>query len=158
MEREGRSRFSMRRLAEETGRSTSAVYTHFESTTEVLDAVAASYLEATEYPSPTGDALVDLEDFVVADLRRALDHPELAALVVERRPRSDAAMRAGEYLEGLLRSAGLGPDAVKTALSTLGLLTLGAFASLDGEAGDDLLRRFRNDVRLVLTGVKAGRI
>jgi AcrR family transcriptional regulator len=156
IERLGRSQFSMRRLADEIGHSTSAVYTHFESAAEVLDAVAISYLEATEYPTPTGDPLADLEDFVVADLRRALDHPVLAALVVERRPKGVAAVRAAEYLEGLLRSSGLDLNAVKTTLSTLGLLTLGAFVGLDGATESDALRLFRNDVRLVMKGVRAG--
>jgi AcrR family transcriptional regulator len=156
LEGEGRSGFSLRRLAGATGHSTSAVYTHFGSASEVLDAVAVAYLEATEYPSPTGDPLVDLEDFVVDDLRRALDHPELAALVVERRPVIDASIRAGEYLRGLLRRAGVGPRMMETVLSTLGLLTLGAFASVEGQSGEVFLRRFRSNVRLVLDGVGAG--
>lgn len=156
LEREGRSGFSLRRLAGATGHSTSAVYTHFDSAAEVLDAVAVLYLEGTEYPSPTVDPLTDLEDFVVADLRRALDHPELANLVVERRPATEASTRAREYLQGLLRRAGVEPRMTETVVSTLGLLTLGAFASVAGQTGDVLLRRFRSNVRLVLDGVRAG--
>lgn len=156
LDRDGRSGFSLRRLAAEIGHSTSAVYTHFNSASDVLDAVASAYIEATEYPSSTGNPLADLEDFVVADLRRALNHPELARLVVERRPATEATARVGEYLQALLRRVGVAPRTIGTALSTLGLLTLGAFASVQGDPADDLLQRFRSDVRLVLAGIEAG--
>jgi hypothetical protein len=45
---------------------------------------------------------------------------------------------------------------METVLSTLGLLTLGAFASVEGQSGEVFLRRFRSNVRLVLDGVGAG--
>lgn len=155
IEREGRAGFSLRGVAAETGHSTSSIYTHFDSVAELLDAVALAYLDGTVYPPPARDPLLDLENFTVSDLRRALNHPEIAALVVERRTTVGGVTRATEYLEGLLRRAGVGRRMTDTVLSTLGLLTLGAFANMATRPHDTLLRQFRDDVRLVLAGVTA---
>jgi AcrR family transcriptional regulator len=158
IDRRGRAAFSLRALAREADVSTTAIYTHFASAEAVLDAVAEAYLEGTEYPRPSGDALADVKAFVMADFRRALEHPELAALVLERAPLTRAGARALEHLGSLLLAAGDEPATVTTALSTLGLHTLGAFTTLGPRRSREVLRRFEADVDLILDGVAVRRL
>ncbi|MGA7272510.1 MAG: TetR/AcrR family transcriptional regulator, partial [Acidimicrobiia bacterium] len=153
---EGRVGFSLRKLASEVGRTTASIYTHFDSAEQVLDAVAARYLDTTELPAPSGDPLTDVETFAVADFRRALEHPELASLVVERRPVTPAARHAADYLENRLRKAGVDPEMVKTTKSTLGLHTMGAFAMRLGETTSTPLDQFHQNVQLILRGFQTG--
>lgn len=156
IEREGRASFSLRNLADEMGRTTSVVYTHFGSAEEVLDAVAARYVEEAEFPPMGDDPLGDVERIVIADFRRALEHPDLASLVVERRPVTASATKAADHLDDRLRAGGVDADRVATVVSTLGLHTLGAFASLRLGPTPGLLRRFEENVRLILKGARAG--
>jgi AcrR family transcriptional regulator len=106
-EREGVGALSVRRLADETGTSTRAVYSVFGSKAGLLDALGARAFDwlarALDAQAPTDDPLADLVEAGASGFRRlVVEHPALFQVGVQR-PRAGPGTQTYTAAEQALR-------------------------------------------------------
>ena len=118
---DGLDALTIRKLAQDLGVTPMALYWHFRSKDELLDAVAEhvwSKIDVNVDDSlPWPDQLRGLLQSLVAVLRA---HPSGSRLLSEYEKQNDSALRASEVTLEVLRGAGFGPrDASEVAHNTL---------------------------------------
>jgi TetR/AcrR family tetracycline transcriptional repressor len=125
LDRDGRSRFSLRRLADHLGVTPMALYNHVSSREELLQAIAETVVSKVDYGSVRGD----WQKVVAAcfrTLRRAcLAHPGAVSLVESADVLPAAVFRPMEITLTCLERAGFGDDDAMRAYSLLMSFTLG---------------------------------
>jgi AcrR family transcriptional regulator len=142
MDAHGSEALTMRRLAEELGMGTMALYRYFPSKDDLMD--AAVEIAAPEVLPPEPGAAPWKEQ--LAELARAwfqagLRHPSVARERFGRPLQSPGAMRVTDRAIALLVEAGLSkPDAV-AAFKALLIHTLGAAAIAASEARPEIRQR-----------------
>jgi AcrR family transcriptional regulator len=141
MDAHGSEALTMRRLAEQLGMGTMALYRYFPSKRELMDAAIEIAAPEIELPKP-GQAPWKQQ---LAELARALyragrRHPSLARERFDRPLQSPGAMRITDHAIALLLEAGLSkPDAV-AAFKALLVQTLGAAALAASESRPEVRR------------------
>jgi AcrR family transcriptional regulator len=141
MDDHGPEALTMRRLAEELGMGTMALYRYFPSKSDLMD--AAVELAAPEVALPEPGAAPwreQLAGLARGLLHAGLRHPSVARERFERPLQSPSAMRVTDRALALLLEAGLGKDDAVAAFKALLVHTLGAAASAASEARPDVRR------------------
>ncbi len=117
--------FSMRALGARLSIDPTAVYRHFRTKNELLEALADRVVRGDEPLPHTGDPRADLRE-TFAQLRRSLlRHPTLAPIVLRRPPGGEASWERTNHAIGLLRDAGMPDRDAANAFATLLFYTLG---------------------------------
>ncbi|SBW23045.1 TetR/AcrR family transcriptional regulator [Protofrankia symbiont of Coriaria ruscifolia] len=117
--------FSMRALGARLNIDPTAVYRHFRTKNELLEALADRVVRGDEPLPHTGDPRADIRE-TFAQLRRSLlRHPTLAPIVLRRPPGGEASWERTNHAIGLLRDAGLPDRQASDAYTTLLFYTLG---------------------------------
>jgi TetR/AcrR family transcriptional regulator, tetracycline repressor protein len=126
---------TVRRLAQEAGMATTALYNYFPSKDDLLDAAIDAAAGEIELPEPSAHAWKEqLASVARAWFRAGLRHPGVARLRFDRPLQSSRALRVTDWAIAVLRAAGLTkPDAV-AAFKALTVLTLGASAAATAES------------------------
>jgi AcrR family transcriptional regulator len=142
MDDHGTEALTMRRLAQELGMGTMALYRYFPSKSDLMD--AAIDIAAPEIALPEPGAAHWKEQ--LAGLARALfhaglRHPSMARERFDRPLQSPGAMRVTDRAIALLLEAGLGREEAVAAFKALLVHTLGAAAFAASEARGEVRRR-----------------
>jgi AcrR family transcriptional regulator len=142
MDDHGTEALTMRRLAQELGMGTMALYRYFPSKSDLMD--AAIDIAAPEIALPEPGAAHWKEQ--LAGLARALfhaglRHPSMARERFDRPLQSPGAMRVTDRAIALLLEAGLARDEAVAAFKALLVHTLGAAAFAASEARGEVRRR-----------------
>ncbi len=117
--------FSMRALGSRLNIDPTAVYRHFRTKNELLEALADRVVRGEEPLPHTDDPHADLRE-TFAQLRRSLlRHPTLAPIVLRRPPGGEASWDRTNHAIGLLRDAGMPDHDAANAFQTLLFYTLG---------------------------------
>ncbi|WP_239376696.1 TetR/AcrR family transcriptional regulator [Frankia sp. Cj5] len=117
--------FSMRALGARLNIDPTAVYRHFRTKNDLLEALADRVVRGTEPLPHSGSPLADLRE-TFAQLRRSLlRHPTLAPVVLRRPPGGEASWERTNHTIGLLRDAGMPDHEAANAFQTLLFYTLG---------------------------------
>jgi AcrR family transcriptional regulator len=142
MDAHGTEALTMRRLAEELGMGTMALYRYFPSKNAVMDAaidVAAPEVELPELgAAPWKEQLVDLAR---ALFQAGLRHPSVARERFDRPLQSPGAMRVTDRAIALLLEAGLSKRDAVAAFKALLVLTLGAAAFAASESRPEVRKK-----------------
>jgi AcrR family transcriptional regulator len=127
LDRAGPDAFTMRTLAERLGVATMAVYSHFASKDEIVDAVRVRLLAEAKLPArPAGGPREEVRDLCRAAYRLLADHPSVLHLMAARPPDGDEfTLFAERTLEALL-GAGLEREGAARAYTALTQYTVGA--------------------------------
>ncbi|MFL5724109.1 MAG: TetR/AcrR family transcriptional regulator [Chloroflexota bacterium] len=145
---QGSGAVTMRRLGAELGVDPTAVYRHFGSKDELLQA-AADWLVAGAFEGyePRGEWADDLRAMIIHIRRRYLRHPELLRLVATARGPVRSEPGATDRVLGMLRDGGLPPEDVVPAFEVLQDYLIG-FTVLDagslGQSPDEWRRAFHD--------------
>jgi TetR/AcrR family tetracycline transcriptional repressor len=113
---------SMRQLADDLGITATALYHHFHSKDELLDAVAERIYDSIPTPDPELHWSGRLRQLVLAQERVNLDHPGLARFLLVRRSESTGAFRWIESILQVLKEGGLTDDESLFGLNQLSFL------------------------------------
>jgi AcrR family transcriptional regulator len=142
MDAHGSEALTMRRLAQELGMGTMALYRYFPSKNDLMDAAIEAAAPELELPQPGAAPWKQQLATLARELFRAgLRHPSVARERFERPLQSPAAMRVTDRAIALLLEAGLSkPDAV-AAFKALLVHTLGAAAFAASESRPEIRRR-----------------
>jgi AcrR family transcriptional regulator len=142
MDAHGREALTMRRLADELGMGTMALYRYFPTKNDLVDAaieVAAPEVKLPELgAAPWKEQLADLAR---ALFQAGLRHPSVARARFDRPLQSRSAMRVTDRAIALLLEAGLSKRDAVAAFKALLVHTLGAAASAASEARPEVRRR-----------------
>ncbi|MFI5707726.1 TetR/AcrR family transcriptional regulator [Kribbella sp. NPDC051620] len=126
MEAKGLHAFSLRGVAGELGVGPMALYTYFRNKDDLYDAIR-DHLMALVPDVPPDLPWPDQVRFVCRGLRALmLQHPCLAQLLASRPLSGKETARVAEGLLGVLRAAGLEPEAAARTHTTLFTYVLGA--------------------------------
>ena len=99
-----------------------ALYNHFETKEQFVDALLDRVLGRFEPPLPTGDWIEDLRAFARAHRQVLADHPWAVAEIFKHPNPGPAAVRIGEHAFAILARGGLSENDAVAAFS--GLLAL----------------------------------
>ena len=142
MDAQGAEALTMRRLAEELGMGTMALYRYFPSKDDLMDAaveVAAPEVELPESgAAPWKEQLADLARTL---FQAGLRHPSVARERFDRPLQSPGAMRITDRAIALLLEAGLSKGEAVAAFKALLLHTLGAAAFAASEARPEVRKK-----------------
>lgn len=142
MDAHGTEALTMRRLAEELGMGTMALYRYFPSKNDLMDAaidVAAPEVELPELgAAPWKEQLADLAR---ALFHAGLRHPSVARERFDRPLQSPGAMRITDRAIALLLEAGLSKRDAVAAFKALLVLTLGAAAFAASESRPEVRQK-----------------
>jgi AcrR family transcriptional regulator len=142
MDAHGTEALTMRRLAEELGMGTMALYRYFPSKNALMDAaidVAAPEVELPELgAAPWKEQLADLAR---ALFHAGLRHPSVARERFDRPLQSPGAMRITDRAIALLLEAGLSKRDAVAAFKALLVLTLGAAAFAASESRPEVRQK-----------------
>jgi AcrR family transcriptional regulator len=119
---QGFDTFSMRAVAARLEAVPMALYNHFETKEQLVDALLDRVLTRFEPPPPQGDWIDDLRAFAHAHRRVLTDHPWAVAEIFKHPNPGPAAIGIGEHAFGILARGGLSQDDAVAAFS--GLLAL----------------------------------
>jgi AcrR family transcriptional regulator len=142
MDAHGTEALTMRRLAEELGMGTMALYRYFPSKNDLMDAaieVAAPELELPERGA--GRWKEQLAGLARSLFQAGLRHPSVARERFDRPLQSAAAMRVTDRAIALLLEAGLSKRDAVAAFKALLVHTLGAAAFAASESRPDVKGR-----------------
>jgi AcrR family transcriptional regulator len=107
-DREGPSAVTMRRLGAELGVDPTAVYRHFRSKQELLDAMADHLFEQLRRDfRRTDDPRTNLRETMLAGFRLYRSHPGLAVALARQRDESSALAALADLVIGELRAVGV---------------------------------------------------
>ncbi|MFC9439311.1 TetR/AcrR family transcriptional regulator [Nocardia sp. NPDC057030] len=113
----------VRAVARVLGVDPKSLYNHVDGKDGLLDAVAEHLLSSIELPTCSGELRADLRAIADAFRRRALVHPEAAALVLTRQLGSVEGLAPTQAVLEVLRAAGCDPEQsvhlLRTMLATL---------------------------------------
>ena len=123
---------SMRGLAERLGVGTMTLYGYFRSKDELLDALVDAAVMETPLSPSEGDWTDQLRTVAHAARQGLLRHPSLVELRVRRPVLRPEALRFGEAVLSILRTAGFEIDEAVAAFRLLFTYTVG-FAALSPE-------------------------
>lgn len=125
VEVKGADGLSMRALGAHLDVDPTAVYRHFKTKNELLDAVADVLIAGDEPLPDTGDARADLRASL-HQLRRSLQrYPSMAGVILRRPPVGRAYWPRANHALGLLRSLGLDAERATAFYQVLLFYTLG---------------------------------
>jgi AcrR family transcriptional regulator len=142
MDTHGSDALTMRRLAEELGMGTMALYRYFPSKDDLMDAAVELAAPEVELPEPgTAPWKEQLAGLARALFQAGLRHPSVARERFERPLQSPGATRVTDRAIALLLEAGLGKGEAVAAFKALLLHTLGAAAFATSEARPEVRRR-----------------
>ena len=132
----------MRRLAEELGMGTMALYRYFASKNDLMDAAVEGAAPEVDLPEPGAAPWKEqLAGLARALFQAGLRHPSVARERFERPLQSPGAMRVTDRAIALLLEAGLSKPEAVAAFKALLLHTLGAAAVAAAEARPEVRRR-----------------
>jgi AcrR family transcriptional regulator len=142
MDAHGSEALTMRRLAQELGMGTMALYRYFPSKNDLMDAAIEVAAPEIELPQP-GAALwkQQLATLARALFRAGLRHPSVARERFERPLQSPAAMRVTDRAIALLLEAGLSKREAVAAFKALLIHTLAAAAFVAAESRPEVRQR-----------------
>ena len=106
--REGFDALTMRAVAARLGAAPMALYNHFATKDELVDALLDRVLGRFSPAPPTDDWLADLGAFARAHRRLLADHPWAVAQLFSRPSPGLGAVRIGELALGILERGGIG--------------------------------------------------
>src|SRR5215217_4196250 len=142
MDAHGSEALTMRRLAEELGIGTMAIYRYFPSKNDLMDAAIDVAAPELELPEPgAGPWKEQLAELARALFQAGLRHPSVARERFDRPLQSPAAMRVTDRAIALLLEAGLSKRDVVAAFKALLIHTLAAAAYVAGESRSEVRRR-----------------
>ena len=131
----------MRRLAQELGMGTMALYRYFPSKNDLMDAALEVAAPEIELPEPGAAPWKEqLAGLARALYKAGLRHPSIARERFARPLQSPSAMRITDRAIALLLEAGLSKQDAVAAFKALLLHTLGAAAFAASEARPDVRR------------------
>ena len=135
MDADGSGALTVRRLAQEAGMATTALYNYFPSKDDLVDAAIDAAAGEVELPEPSAQAWKELlASAARAWFQAGLRHPGIARLRFDRPLQSSRTLRVTDWAIAVLRAAGLSkPDAV-AAFKALTVLTLGSAAAAVAES------------------------
>lgn len=148
---------TIRRLAQDLGVTPMALYWHFRSKDDLLEALSERLWSEVDV---TVSSDVGWPDQLRAGMESLLvmlrAHPSAPRLVLEHEKRNDAALRATNNALEILRRAGFGPDeaveVARSALSTAIMLVTsepGLLPGLSAEQAAEHMRRDRIELSLL---------
>ena len=142
MDAHGSDALTVRRLAQEAGMATTALYNYFPSKDDLVDAAMDAAAGEIELPEPSAHAWKEqLAGVARAWFQAGLRHPGVARLRFDRPLQSSRTLRVTDWAVGVLRAAGLSkPDAV-AAFKALTVLTLGTAATAVAESRPEQRRQ-----------------
>jgi AcrR family transcriptional regulator len=144
MDAHGSEALTMRRLAEELGMGTMALYRYFPSKNDLMDAAIEVAAPEVELPEPgTGPWKEQLAGLARALFQAGLRHPSVARERFDRPLQSPGAMRVTDRAIALLLEAGLSKRDAVAAFKALLIHTLGAAAFAASEARPEVRQRAR---------------
>jgi AcrR family transcriptional regulator len=142
MDEHGTEALTMRRLAQELGMGTMALYRYFPSKSDLMDAAIDIAAPEIALPEPGAGPWKDqLAALARALFGAGLRHPSMARERFDRPLQSPGAVRVTDRALALLLEAGLGREEAVAAFKALLLHTLGAAAFAASEARDEVRRR-----------------
>jgi AcrR family transcriptional regulator len=135
MDAHGTEALTMRRLAEELGMGTMALYRYFESKDDLVDAAIEIVAPEVELPDPgAGPWKEQLESLTRSLFRAGMRHPSLARERFNRPLQGPSANRITDRAIGSLLEAGLSNEEAAAAFKALLISSLGAAAIANAEA------------------------
>jgi AcrR family transcriptional regulator len=141
MDAHGAEGLTMRRLAEELGMGTMALYRYFPSKSDVMDAAIDVAVPELELPEPGAAPWKEqLAGLARALFHAGLRHPSLARERFDRPLQSPGAMRVTDRAIALLLEAGLSKQDAVAAFKALLIHTLGAAAFAASESRPEVRR------------------
>ncbi len=142
MDAHGTDGLTMRRLAEELGMGTMALYRYFPSKNDLMDAAIDAAAPEVELPERgTASWKEQLSDLAHALFRAGLRHPSAARERFDRPLQSPGALRITDRAIELLLEAGLSKRDAVAAFKALLVHTLGAAAFAASERRPEVRRR-----------------
>jgi AcrR family transcriptional regulator len=146
MDAHGTEALTMRRLADELGMGTMALYRYFPSKNDLMDAAIDAAMPEIELPEPGAAPWKEqIAELARAMFRAGLRHPSVARERFERPLQSTGAMRVTDRALALLLAAGLSKEQAVAAFKALLVHTLGSavFAASESrtEVRDEAARR-----------------
>jgi AcrR family transcriptional regulator len=142
MDAHGPEALTMRRLAQELGVGTMALYRYFPSKSDLMDAAIEVAAPELELPQPgAAPWKQQLETLARALFRAGLRHPSVARERFERPLQSPAAMRVTDHAIALLLEAGLSKRDAVAAFKALLIHTLAAAAFVAAESRPEVRQR-----------------
>jgi AcrR family transcriptional regulator len=142
MDAHGTEALTMRRLAEELGMGTMALYRYFPSKNDLMDAAIEVAAPEVELPEPgVAPWKEQLADLARALFHAGLRHPSVARERFDRPLQSRGAMRVTDRAIALLLEAGLSKQEAVAAFKALLVHTLGAAAFAASESRREVRER-----------------
>jgi AcrR family transcriptional regulator len=142
MDAHGTAALTMRRLAEELGMGTMALYRYFPSKRDLMDAAIEVAAPELELPEPGAAPWKEqLAGLARALFQAGLRHPSVARERFDRPLQSPGAMRVTDRAIALLLEAGLSKRDAVAAFKALLVHTLGAAAFAASEARPEVRRK-----------------
>jgi AcrR family transcriptional regulator len=142
MDAHGTEALTMRRLADELGMGTMALYRYFPSKNDLMDAAVEVAAPEIDLPEPgAAPWKQQLADLARALFRAGLRHPSVARERFDRPLQSPGAMRVTDRAIALLLEAGLSKRDAVAAFKALLVHTLGAAAVAASEARPEVRRK-----------------
>jgi AcrR family transcriptional regulator len=142
MDAHGTEALTMRRLAEELGMGTMALYRYFPSKDDLMDAAIEVAAPEIELPQPGAAPWKEqLADLARALFQAGLRHPSVARERFDRPLQSPGAMRVTDRVIALMLQAGLSKRDAVAAFKALLVHTLGAAAFAASEARPEVRRK-----------------
>jgi AcrR family transcriptional regulator len=128
VDREGLDATSMRRVAEELGAAPSALYWHVRNKDELLQLVLDRVVGEIELPPRDPESWQEQLKALAREMRRVLaSHRDIARVTIGSIPAGPNALLIAEWMNALLREAGL-PDRTVALFGDLAGLYVGAYA------------------------------
>ena len=135
MDAHGSAALTVRRLAQEAGMATTALYNYFPSKDDLLDAAIDAAAGEIELPEPSAQAWKEqLTSVARAWFQAGLRHPGVARLRFDRSLQSSRALRVTDWAIAVLCAAGLSKPEAVAAFKALTVLTLGSAAAAVAES------------------------
>src|SRR5215208_2941009 len=116
---QGFDKLTMRAVAARLGAVPMALYNHFATKEQLVDALLDRVLTRFQPEPATDDWAADLQAFARAHRRLLVDHPWAVAPLFTQPNPGLGAVRIGEHVLGILRHGGLSDDRCVAAFSGL---------------------------------------
>ncbi len=122
---------TMQAVAKEMGVTPMALYRHVESKSALLDGLVERLLEEVKVPTSVGTWEERLTAMGQAIRRLARKYPTVFPLLLQRPVVTERAMQVRDYVQALLREAGVAQEHVRTVEHLITTLAMG-FATGEG--------------------------
>lgn len=124
LDAEGLGAVTTRRVARELGTGQASLYAYVRNKDELLAKVLEKVLADIPLPTARGTWQQRLMRYGRQTRKGLLAHPGIAAVALASVPAGTAALARGEWMLGLLRSAGLPDPVVAMAVDNIGLFVI----------------------------------